>query len=1063
MRGFSRRSFASLLLIAFLITSCLPAARAQDAAAQAEAANTIHLDLSSTEASVAATNMGQEAIHVEMGGMTVPITAGSQVTPAQYVAIQQIMQTGTQSLILNSLGAAQAGTFHVNDSLSAMINSLTIPQGVTALHDAAGTAMVNLAGNLVNSGSFYAYTSNAAVNAATIAAQNITNNQSAILSTILPTALQASLNPALMNLTLNLSAINNIVNAGTISSSANLNLYAGGSITNAGVNGATAVMQAMQNLNMTAMSGQIQNSGVMAAMLGNINVQTATMANLTLNNTNGVMQALNGQINIRNIMDIAKVNTTLTGGDFISRQLNVFSGDGSADMNVNNISGLLNITAGQAHVSTISQNLSLGSMNLSGDPTFFNTGDIQITGDILVGERLSIISGQDIYIPNGATVNSITARTTNSGFDITIVAGANITTGTNPTSTVTGSPPSGAATTVVTINGASGTGGDIDFSAAPSLLIDSQGASFGPGGDITLAAYGTAIGGGHVIMPGTIRSTGSTTIGDITVLAGATSTAPIVVQSGASVSQAIVLGTIDALNSSAAGLLLVATAQPTSSTGLPMQFNTDGSVVNNATLIPASSLQSTNILLQGGLNTKHMIAMAGGTLTTTTAADVSNFSGGSVTFAGGAGLNLGGDISTQASAITLLSGGNIATTSPIAISTMPNSSPGSNTGDIRIFSGASYFYSRIGSDYSFSISGGTGGVGNISIQTGSQIISDRNGFSGNGGDIMMIAYNGTITLPGFGSPAFVISSGGAGTGRNGNITLIAGANTTSTAISSAPGCVFCVTFPSFWTSGGGGGNGNVTIASATPEIICPGCTSNTFTIGSFGTTTGYMTAGNLLPGDILINPITTGSNSLVQIYSTGTINVAGSVTACSGCALVGGSPTSTIVGCTGCTPVTNTNIPSSAIDTINNAGAFTMTIISAADGNITLGSGSALNIFAPDGAHFIANGSGNITQFSTSTINTTQLTLASGTGNIGTLTEPIIVGNTSPSILNWSGRASTAGGDVYILSVGYAALGASNAGSGKTFWLHTVPDGDGYGRITYGGLISVPGGTIDFQ
>ncbi|MBX9771663.1 MAG: hypothetical protein K2X29_09845, partial [Candidatus Obscuribacterales bacterium] len=463
MRGLSRSSIASLFLIVFLITSCLPPAMAQDAAAQAEQASTIHLDLSSTEASVAVTNMSQEAIHVEMGGMAVPITAGSQVTPAQYVAIQQIMQTGTQSLILNSLGAAQAGTFHVNDALSSMINSLTIPQGVTALHDAAGTAMVNLAGNLINSGNFYSYTSNAAVNAATIAAQNITNNQSAILSTILPTALQASLNPALMNLTLNLSAINNIVNAGTISSSANLNLYAGGSITNAGVNGATAVMQAMQNLNMTAMSGQIQNSGVMAAMLGNINVQTATMANLTMNNTNGVMQALNGQINIRNMMDIAKVNTTLTGGDYLSKQLNIYSGSGTADVNANNISALMNITAGAAHVTSVSETLKLGNIKLSGDPTFFNTGDIQLTGNIEVGEALSIVAGGDIYIPVGSTVTTILAGNFPNGYDINIIAGANITSGASgSTSSVAGTPPAiGAATAPVTIDGPSATGGDI--------------------------------------------------------------------------------------------------------------------------------------------------------------------------------------------------------------------------------------------------------------------------------------------------------------------------------------------------------------------------------------------------------------------------------------------------------------------------------------------------------------------------------------------------------------------------------------------------------------------------
>jgi hypothetical protein len=597
-----------------LVLGTMSPAVAQEAVPAEAPATPVHLDLGSTEASLAA-NLGQAAsIHIEMGGVATPITAGSMVTPAQYVAIQQVMQTGTQSLMLNSLGAAQSGTFAMHETLAGMIGNLSIPTGVTALHDAASASLVNLTGNFVNSGSYYAYTSNVAVAAASLAAQNITNNQNAILSTILPATLQSSLNPALTSLTLNLSAINNIVNAGTISSSANLNLYAGGSITNAlppGATGMNPVMQAMQNLNITAMSGMVQNSGVMAAMLGNINVQTAQMANLTVNNINGIMQAMNGAINIRDSLSMAKVNTMLTGGDYLAEQLNIYSGSGTALVDAANISAITNITAGAAHMRSTGDSLKLGNLNLSGDPTFFNTGDIQITGDINVGEALSIVAGGDIYIPDGSTVNFITAGAGLQGFDINIIAGANITSGTGSTGSVSGSPPAiGAATSAVTIDGASVSGGNIDFSESPGISIFTCGGCVG--GNFTFAAYaGTGVGsdGGHIILPGFIG-----TGGDVTIVAGANDSTAYVNVAGNSITDAVNLGDVVVGNN-----ILIASTQPVSSSGQPVIFGTNGAItpisisplINNS-ITAGTTLKPTDIYLAGQLDSTSSVRVLAG-------------------------------------------------------------------------------------------------------------------------------------------------------------------------------------------------------------------------------------------------------------------------------------------------------------------------------------------------------------------------------------------------------------------------------------------------------------------
>ncbi len=84
------------------------------------------------------------------------------------------------------------------------------------------------------------------------------------------------------------------------------------------------------------------------------------------------------------------------------------------------------------------------------------------------------------------------------GFDINIVAGANITgSPTNPTPPLlpgqTSVPPaiSGNATSSVTFDGADSNGGNVDLSAANANLTINSNSTIGggAGGDITIAAF----------------------------------------------------------------------------------------------------------------------------------------------------------------------------------------------------------------------------------------------------------------------------------------------------------------------------------------------------------------------------------------------------------------------------------------------------------------------------------------------------------------------------------------------------------------------------------------------
>src|SRR5205807_9454460 len=100
--------------------------------------------------------------------------------------------------------------------------------------------------------------------------------------------------------------------------------------------------------------------------------------------------------------------------------------------------------------------------------------DITINGNISVGEQLSILASGNITV--APTVSLIQARSAaGKGFDIELVAGAALS-GAGATSTIDATPPiAGQAIGAVSLSGLpSASGGDIDFSASPSLHINSN-------------------------------------------------------------------------------------------------------------------------------------------------------------------------------------------------------------------------------------------------------------------------------------------------------------------------------------------------------------------------------------------------------------------------------------------------------------------------------------------------------------------------------------------------------------------------------------------------------------
>jgi hypothetical protein len=493
--GMVVRNLTALLALATMIQIGLaPMARAQStstatAPTAAGSTGSVDFDLGSTSRSMPASASGT----IIVGGAARQVSANDMLTAAEHLALFQVLNYGAQSLTVAGAGNAIAGRFNIDTMLAPMMSGLLLPQGVTAVQTAAN---LNLTGNLTNLGSYYALSQHASQTTANLAANNILNQQGALISTILPSSL-AHYN-GIAGLNLSLSAVNDIINAGTISSAGNLSLTAG--------------------------SGIINNSnGILQSAGGDVNLAGGAANNLTVNNSRGLIEAALGSINVRDASFTGKYDATIRGGDLYSHALNIHSGDGTIDVNVKQLTGVVNVNGGIAHLVATTAQLDLGTINLSGDPTFYNRqGDIFIKSDLsFPGQHVAVIANGDI-IADGARV--LNTSSNNVGGSLTLIAGASFDSS-NPDPDSMPSGP-GDNSSVITIHGPNQMGGKIDLLTNPLAAISTVG-GFNNGGNITMVAwYGTKAGSGTVVMPDiplTTGSGGTDLNGYVTIIAGAPS------------------------------------------------------------------------------------------------------------------------------------------------------------------------------------------------------------------------------------------------------------------------------------------------------------------------------------------------------------------------------------------------------------------------------------------------------------------------------------------------------------------------------------------------------------
>jgi hypothetical protein len=465
---------------------------------QSVLAGPVNGDLSSTQAVVSPTGVPSAGVRIIVGNQVQRVLPGMLVTPAEALAVNQIVTSGKQTILLSALGAARGGTVALGSTGGSEFGNLVIPSGVRALANFSATNQFAVAGDLTNFGRMYAYSGATAANhAGTIAAQNINNQVGALIASVIPATLARSINASHAAFDLELHAANNLINHGTIESSGNLRLNAN------------------EILNQRATDG----TGGLIKAGGDIAISNASGNSLIIRGADGTITAPGKiQVSVQPFPDSpvgSLPQLKLVGGNYLSRELEI---DGTADGTVlaslGEVTGDVSLTASCAKFGAATATLKFASMNVSGDPTYYNTqGSLSLPALVTIST-----SGQDLAIlaSGNVTVGSVDTTSNQLGHkagDVTIVAGASLSTSDLST---TGNFDS---LTTVTVNGPSVTGGTINTGFVSASGTNNSAA----GGNVLMVAYeGTTSGSGHINLNSFVRAQG-TPSGDVTFFAGASS------------------------------------------------------------------------------------------------------------------------------------------------------------------------------------------------------------------------------------------------------------------------------------------------------------------------------------------------------------------------------------------------------------------------------------------------------------------------------------------------------------------------------------------------------------
>lgn len=778
------------------------------------------------------------------------VQPGQLLTSAQYLAVNQILNAGRQTLLLNHDGIAIGGTASITPNTVSILNSLNLP-GNVALHAIGFTQQtpLSVANATTVAGSLYALQTMPGLTSV-MNLGSLTVAPGGLISGHLPSDGGAGIF-ASQSLLINVAG--NVINRGSIMAPDVLTINAGGTISNVSNAAQQAVISA-GTVNLFTATGNIVNSGLIAASAANLNINAA-LSNLRIENTGGTISALNGAINVRDHSFTEKYDLIIAGGDLLSKTLNLHAGEGTVNVNSNDITGAVNIYAGKAYLMASTPNLVLDTVTLTGDPIFYNTAGNIVLGALSTnGGDLAVLASGNVSITGAINTTPAAAG---AGGDVWIVAGANIAAvGAGVTPTTTG--------TFTITNG--GGGGNI---SATSIATNAKTAN-NAGGGIQLIAYANGATGGVINLTGGITSGGLGTGANGTVLA-------IAGQSAAGIN--LQTGLIDATGGTGAnGTVSLYTSQPIATgAGVTLTLSGGGTVITQAqTFTPTGGLTLPTLNANAGITTgaiatrgRIVTALAGSDIVTgsinTTVSTVAS-AGGAIVLASSTGSITTGNLSTAGSSIgaggaganlALIAGGNI-TTGDI---TARAGGTGNNIGGrASLVAGALWTNTVANTIRIATATPQSAGGGAISINGG--LATNSTGTAA-AGAANLIAYQGTAGAAASGrislTPASTIDMRAAGAGANGVLNIIAG-DTDATAGTNV------ITTGNITTAGATAtATGTVTLANTSPALTAANYDIN-FTTGT--PTGGFAISTAIQNGDITTGSITT-NGSRVQVLAGG--------------------------------------------------------------------------------------------------------------------------------------------------------------------------------------------------
>lgn len=815
----------------------------------------INLDLSSTSATE--TNRAHSSATIQVGQASKSVTASDLLTPAELVAVYQVVKAGHQSIILGEGGNAVGGSMQLGNWASHNLSSLNIPQGVTVF-DLNHT--LNIAGNVNNSGNLIATPTNGAI--ANITAINILNQQGAMISSILPAYSPVGLNIGSIDLTL--AATQNILNYGTITSSGALNIRAEAVSNVLSGSGPAPIMQAFGSLDVRAFAlsnqgivnsvtgttnlicDKLSNSGVIQSVLGALNISSLTGGLLEINNSAGRILA-NESLNITALAGANKPDLFVIGGVLQAANIDLVAVCGEVHAYTDEFRGPVNLTASDGYVSANQGNLQFAALNLTADPIFSLHGGGTLTlSNFAPGSKSDFVAlseGDIAFNTSGGTaINTF-------GGNATISAGYNF--------NVTQANPATCTTcTGFSITTPSKTVGNVNLSGIDISTVAAGQAGASPG-FLTIKATG-AVGTGKIDVYGTANAPWTSNGGDggkVTITAGGgIGTGAISVYGGEITPSGgfdgyLAGGKGGSVTLTAGGV--INTGDIDASAGFGSYFGQSGGTI---TLTAAKSIQSAAVNVTGG--TAGPNGYGGG----------QGGSAGNITIQAGGALQLGnvladggGGYKANGGQVSLRADGDLTFAN---VTGLGGDGQGGGAGGF----GANFI----------AVSGGTINGGNITSTGGGSF--NGIGFGGPGGFVLLTAEKSIhagviVTDGGLGSDrgTALLSPGGKG-GNAGVVILTAKSDVTATSISSRGGKGGD---GGAGRDGGFGGDGGSVFVSA-------GGTLDTGSISASGGTGGH--GGKFQNGWAFFTPSSSiggsgGNGGSVFLTAQGTTTITGTVSA----------------------------------------------------------------------------------------------------------------------------------------------------------------------------------------